>query len=184
MQYKEKLGTQIEEQEKKLQMMEKEVTTKLSNAPSIYCVAFGLLVLSCMGFLMCVCECVVSFFFSLLAEVYFKKACKPIYISPVYLLYVCRRRQWLTQRHGLYCLCQQISVDLTCHAISSLDTCSESLLLLSKYFIHFKISLWLSLLVDELRWISPKSKTIFTWRPKKHFIHEILWLCGWGRRIM
>ena len=43
------------------------------------------------------------FFFSLLAEVYFKKACKPIYISPVYLLYVCRRRQWLTQRHGLYC---------------------------------------------------------------------------------
>lgn len=54
-QYKEKLGTQIEEQEKKLQMMEKEVTTKLSNAPSIYCVAFGLLVLSRMGFLMCVC---------------------------------------------------------------------------------------------------------------------------------
>ena len=65
MQYKEKLGTQIEEQEKKLQMMEKEVTTKLSNAPSIYCVAFGLLVLSCMGFLMCVCVWCPFFFLSL-----------------------------------------------------------------------------------------------------------------------
>lgn len=83
MQYKEKLGTQIEEQEKKLQMMEKEVTTKLSNAPSIYCVAFGLLVLSCMGFLMCVCVIVwCPFFFLSLQKFTLKKLANRFILAP------------------------------------------------------------------------------------------------------
>lgn len=76
MQYKEKLGTQIEEQEKKLQMMEKEVTTKLSNAPSICAELHGF-------FNVCVCVSVwCPFFFLSLQKFTLKKLTNRFILAP------------------------------------------------------------------------------------------------------